>query len=170
MANAFQSLGFQHNFGFQGGSGVTPPPTPTSTVGGGGKRERQRRRIVVEIDGEEFVVQSEAEARALLAQTQALAQQQATIAAKAALNRARKLRRKTGGLRLPTMEVAIPEIRVRAPEANPDIAAMFVASQRAIDETYLRAAQALEMAYLAKREYLLGVDDDEVMTVLMHLE
>ncbi len=165
MANAFQTTGFQHP-GFQGSGGVTPPTVSGIRPAGGGKRERQRR-IIVEIDGEEFTVRSEAEAQALLNQANVIAKQQAEVAAKSALNRARKVRRKTGGLRLPTLEVAIPEIRVKSPEANPDIAAMVLAAQQAMDEIYLRAAQAIEMAYLARREYEQSVDDDEIVLLLM---
>jgi hypothetical protein len=148
---------------FSVGTFVPPPVTTGITPAGSGKRERQRR-IIVEIDGEEFTVRSEAEAQALLNQAHELARGQAQVAAKSALNRARKIKRKTGGLRLPTLEVAIPEIRLRTPD--PAIAEMVQAAQRAMDEIYLREAQIVEMTYLARIE-LDAQDDEDVITLLL---
>src|SRR6187399_2834123 len=128
MANAFQHGAFQQP-GFQTLGAVTPTPTPGSfniRNPAGGKSKRKKQRSVVEIDGEQFIVNSEAEAQALLEQARELAEPQAVVAAKSALNKARKVKRKTGTM--PTLEVAVPEIKFLS--GDPDVSDMVLAAQR----------------------------------------
>ncbi len=158
----FQPNVFQLNVFQNCGSGTTPPAIARSSPGAGGKR-RIPRRTLVEIDGETFVVRDMSEALALLANAREEAEQIAGRAAKTALNKARNVERKTG--KLPTLEIAVPALSV-APGADPDIAAMVVEAQRGVDEIYLRAAQAVELAWLAKRAYY-EQDEEDVATLLL---
>jgi hypothetical protein len=159
MTSAFQQNAFQDD-AFQI-DGVTPP-TPTVRPGAGNAARRKPRRTLVEIDGETFTVRSVAEAEALLAQARATAEEVAPRVAKTALNKARDVERKTG--KLPTLEVAVPELKATGDD---EIAALFVEAQRGVDEIYLRAAQAAELAWLARRAYY-EQDEDDAMILLLH--
>ncbi len=59
----------------------------------------------------------------------------------------------------------MPALQVAA-GADPDIAALVIEAQRGVDEIYLRAAQAVELAWLARRAYY-EQDEEDVMTLLL---
>ncbi len=158
MANAFQTTAFQHP-GFQGG-GVAPP-VARYPAGGVAKKHR---RTLVEIDGQTHSVRNPEEAQALLVQARIDADANATRAAKTALNRARDQQRKTG--KLPTLEVAVPAIRVIG-RPDPEIRDLVIAAQQGVDEIYLRAAQAVELAWLARRAWY-EQDEEDVAILLLH--
>ncbi len=159
----FQPNVFQNNVFQNCGGGVTPPARPYPGPAGAGRKRRITRRTLVEIDGETFTVRSVEEAEALLANAREQAEAVAPRIAKTALNKARDVERKTG--KLPTLEVAVPALSVMA-GADPDIAALVAAAQRGVDEIYLRAAQAVELAWLARRAYF-EQDEEDVATLLL---
>ena len=164
MAFGFQGNAFQHNWGFQGGAAVIPGPVSGGFgTGEAGRKRKKKHKTLVEIEGVEYVVRSEYEARELLAKHQGEIIARAEAAAKTALNKARDVERKTG--RLPVLEVAIPEIEAE-PGGDPDIIAMMVEAQRGVDEAYLRAAQSMELAFLAQRAYR-EQDEEEAITLLL---
>lgn len=149
--------------------GVAPPvagryPGPAGAFAPGPAARRRHRRTLVEIDGEVHSVRSPDEAEVLLAQARADAEATASRTAKAALNRARDAQRRTG--KLPTMEVAVPAIRVIG-RPDPDIYALVVEAQQGVDEIYLRAAQAVELAWLARKAFF-EQDEEDAIILLLH--
>ncbi len=148
--------------GGTGSIGTFVPPPVNPRPFGAGVAGRKRRKYLIEIDGEQFVVNSEYEAQALIEQVNALAKQEAQAVAKTALNKARKVKRKTGVM--PTLEIAVPEIRVL--EGDDDLSALIAAGQQALDEIYLRAAQAAEIAWLAHRAAYEQDEEDVVILLL----
>lgn len=161
MAGGFSSAGFS-NAGFSTDGGVTPPVVTPYPGAAGAVPARKAKRTLVEIDGETFTVRSTAEAEALLANARVQAEAVAARVAKTALNKARDVERKTGTL--PTLEIAVPELKS---EGDPDITALVIEAQRGVDEIYLRAAQAVELAYLARRAYY-EQDEEDVSILLLH--
>ena len=160
MAGCFSSSQFQNTAFSTDGGAAQVNPYPGAAGGVAGKK---RKRTLVEIDGQTFEVRSVGEAQSLLAEARATAESVAARVAKTALNKARDVERKTG--KFPTLEVAVPALQVAA-GADPDIAALVIEAQRGVDEIYLRAAQAVELAWLARRAYY-EQDEEDVATLLL---
>lgn len=129
---------------------------PPSTGGAG--RSKRRRRHVVEIDGEDFIVNSEEEALELLER----AKQEAEQVAKQAIERAAKVKvrpvRKV--IADARKSLALPDIKAPGLE---DYAAQIT---QHIEELYQDALRTIEIAALiAKRER--EDEDDEDILLLM---
>jgi hypothetical protein len=125
--------------------------TPAGRGGG------RRRRYYVEIDGQEFVVNSVAEAVALLDRAAVLAETAAQKSAERVVEEALRKARRVG--KVAGVELKPPTIRV-APELRDALSA----SQRAIEQAYKDAAIAAEIQALMAFEAEL---DDEDILLLM---
>lgn len=116
----------------------------------GGRARKYRRRYIVEVDGQDFAVESEEDARALLESAKETAQEvveQAIVSAKAAP---------------PTLKA--PRIRVRGevgPELQSLIAEVALVRQQ-IRDLYERARRDAEIAYLMQLD-----DDEEAISLLL---
>lgn len=123
-------------------------------------RPSRRRRYVVEIDGEDFEVESVEHARALLDQARELAAQQAAeVAAREVPKRAQAARR-VG--RTKPVPLATPTIR----SPDPELAEAISAARRAINEIYRQASIDAELA-LRLRQRMADEDEDEAVTLLL---
>jgi hypothetical protein len=125
--------------------------TPAGRGGG------RRRRYTVEIDGQEFVVGSVAEAIALLDRAAALAETAAAKSAEQVVEDALRKARRIGKVSGVTLKP--PTIRV-APELRDALSA----SQRAIEQAYKDAAIAAEIQALLAFEA--EMDDEDILLLL----
>ena len=164
MANAFQSVGFQH-LGFQGGLGqINPPPLVTPTGGiGRVARRRLRHKIEVEIDGEVFEVRSEAEGVELLRRAREAAKEAARRAADAAAAKAATKESPAAVKR--ALTIPVPLLRVIRPDYSDQltqaIQAQIEAARADIERDYALAMQ------LARAYYERELDDEEVTILLL---
>jgi hypothetical protein len=121
-------------------------------------RARRVRRYILEIDGQEFVVHSAAEAQALLERARALASEAAQALAERSAGRAILRARVVG---------KAPQIELRPPTVTgpPELSAEVLAARAAIEQIYRDAAMLAEirllMAYMAER------DEEEVLLLAM---
>lgn len=124
----------------------------------GAGRPRRRQRVVIAIDGEDFVVESEEEAGALLDQAKEAAQEKAEQAIKrAAAARKREPRKVLADAR---KALEVPTITA---EGMSDYAAETVA---AIEELYRSAMRTIEVAAMFSRRDRDEEDDEEVLLLL----
>jgi hypothetical protein len=130
-----------------------PEPVPAQTPAG---ISRHRRRHYVEIDGQQFVVNSVDEARQLLEQARALAERQAEERRDVVV---KKLKRKR----------VVPVVRIAAPvvTASPELRADLAPLIADIDRLYERAAQAAELRLLMFKQ--LQAEDEHVEEDLLLL-
>jgi len=131
--------------------GVSGADVATGVTPAGGSR-RRRRRYYVEIDGQQFLVDTPDEAAMLLQQAAALATKAAQVAADAIVTartpRARRLG-KVAPVRL------VPRIKTDAPET-----AKLVAARSAIASIYDEAAMRAEMQLMLERQAALDDEQD----------
>jgi hypothetical protein len=128
--------------------------------GAGGKKRIRRRRIVVEIDGEEFVVESVADAKTLLDLARKEAQDKAKIAqdrANAALSRpVRKV--------LQDARKALAEPSVVVPKELQSAADTMLDDIRAL---YASTLQSIELSILMRQAEREQEDDELILLLLM---
>lgn len=139
--------------GYTAGLADTPPePEPTPTVTPAGKA--RKRRYYVEIDGQQFLVDSEPEARQLLEHARALAERQAEQLADKAV---RKLTRKR----------KVPRVRIDAPvvKASPelDLSPLIADINRLYRQAAVNAELRLRLAQLEREEQ---DEEDELLLLL----
>lgn len=128
----------------------TPDPTPTVTPAGSSRK----RRYVVAIDGQDFIVSSQAEAISLLQRARAIAEQQAEKLADTAV---RKLKRKR---KVPKVALPAPAVTVPA-EFRADLAPLIADIERLYRQAAVAAEIRLRLAQLQNEE-----DDDEESILL----
>lgn len=126
---------------------------------GAGRPRRQIRRVVVEIDGEDFIVNSEEEAIALLDKAKAEAEEVAKVqiqrAAKAAERKPRKVitdARKT---------LVLPEIK--APGLEEYVSQVL----SEIQDSYASAMRTIEVSALLRKRDRDEEDDEEVLMLML---
>lgn len=124
----------------------------------GAGRPRRRQRVVIAIDGEDFVVESEEEAVALLDQAKEAAQEKAEQAIKRAAAARKREPRKV--LADASKALEVPTITA---EGMSDYAAETVA---AIEELYRSAMRTIEVAAMLSRRDRDEEDDEEVLFLL----
>lgn len=145
-------------YGSFGGKIGTVVETPVAAVQGGGKP--RRRRYQVEIDGEVFDVESQADAEALLE----LARKEAERLAEVAIERATKRLKTPARKVMADARKALPVPVVSVP---PDMRAMADAILAQIRETYRSTLHTIEIAALMRdRERAIEEDDEEVLMLL----
>lgn len=126
----------------------------TSTGAGRSTRSRRKQRYFVEVDGQEFVVDSEQQARALLERARALAEREAEKASDEAVT---KLERKA---KIPEVRISAPEIKV-SPELRDDFAPILADIKRLYEQAALNAELRLRMERMAQQE-----EEDELLLLL----
>lgn len=136
------------------GSGGTARPAQ-----GAGKPSRNRRPRVVEIDGEDFVVNSEEEAIALLDQARDQAKQLAATAVKRAAAAERRPTRKV--IQDARRLLVAPEIT-----ASDDLQPLVQQAQDDIAATYASALASVEIAALLARRQREEEDDEDVLLLI----
>lgn len=133
-------------------SGVAPGGEPEARQRSGGGGKRPRRPIVVRIDDEEFIVETPAEARRLIAQAEQLAQD-------AAKTKAQELAAREQ-VRMRAARRAAPVVRIEAPDAAQEIESI----REQVDAVNARLqamyVSALRTALIA-RELQRRIDEDD---------
>jgi len=139
--------------GYKAGAGAAPTPTPAATTPTpAGSSSRTKRRYLVQIDGQDFPVASEAQAIALLQQARALAERQAEAKTKSVERRLRK-------------RAEVPAVALKAP----DIVVPFEFSAATapliadIERLYQRASMEMELRLLLEKQRQAEDDDEEVL-------
>jgi hypothetical protein len=127
------------------------PETPAVTPAGSSRR----RRYFVEIDGQHFPVNSEAEARALLEQARALAEKQAEAQSEKAV---RKLARKR---KVPKVKID-PPVVTASPEIKLDLAPLIADIERLYQRAAMNAEIRLRLAQIQAEE-----DEEEDLLLLL---
>jgi hypothetical protein len=143
--NAFDELAFLFD-----GSAATPEPTTQTPAG----RSKHRRRYFVEIDGQQFDVQSVEQAQELLSRTRALADQAAEKAAEVVETK-----------RKPKPKVAPVKLEAPKIKASPELKLDLSSTQDAINRAFKNAEIALEMRLLLNRAA--EQDEEEAIFLLM---
>jgi len=137
------------------GGGAVAPSTPSTAAG----RSRRRKSYVVEIDGEDFIVSSEAEAQELLTKATEQAEELARVtvarATKATHRPARKI---AADVR---KALVLPDV-----VAPPEFAGIAQSVLARIQEVYDSAARTVEIE-LALRKIQAQHDDDEETILLL---
>lgn len=151
---AFQSGAFQSG-AFQIGGDVVAPPTPAdfSPKKGGIPSRRYKKPYIVTVDGEDFVVNSLAEAEELL------------FDAKEALEEAVRVPEKPAQTDK-VLPVKAPRIRVSGP-TGPDLnklVEIVAAKRKEFREIYTDAERNIELSYLLR---IAAEDDDEEALLLL---
>lgn len=128
---------------------------PAQQPGGRGQRRRGRQRFYVEIDGQQFPVDSAQEAADLLQRARALAEQQAE----------QKVERVTKVLR---RKAQIPRVQIAAPDitASPEIQADLAPLIEDIRRLYKRAEETAELRLLMMKR-MRDEDDEDDLLLLM---
>jgi hypothetical protein len=130
------------------------PPTPEEpTVTPAGRKKK--RRYVVEIDGQQFEVESPSHAVSLLDRAREVARSHAEELAAKAVSTSRKVGRKP---------VPIPSPRISSPD--PELREIVREARKAINAVYKTAALDTELALLMARR-LAEEDEEEALLLLM---
>lgn len=111
---------------------AAPEPEPEPQVQKPAGRKRRRRRLVVEIDGEDFVVESVEQAVALLERAKEVAVAQIAQARTAAV-------RVDHGIKRPSIRTDSEELRPLVREKRAEIVALYDALLRDLEIQYLMA-------------------------------
>jgi hypothetical protein len=124
----------------------------------GRARRRRPRRLVVEIDGQDFEVGSEAEARELLDRAKALAEQTAEQTVKREVKKAKRKKRAVA-IAAPVIETSAPELKSLVSQYRDDIEAI-----------YQRMAIDAEISALLRKKLRDEDEDDEdaIAVLLLH--
>lgn len=125
---------------------------------GAGSNKRHKRRYYVEIDGQQFEVDSAQHAQALLERAAETAKQVAAEVAAEVVPRKRKSAASTKPVALPTPRISSPD---------PELADMVRQARIAINETYRKAAIDAELALLMALQRQRDNDDDDDETLLL---
>jgi hypothetical protein len=126
------------------------PEAPTVTPAG-----RKKRRYVVEIDGQQFQVDSPSHAVALLERAKELARVHAEELAAKAVPTSRKVGKRP---------VAIPTPRITSPD--PELRHVVREARKSFNDLYRETAIEVELAYLMARK-LADEDEEEALLLLM---
>jgi hypothetical protein len=131
------------------------PPEPEPEVAQTPAGISRKRRLYVEIDGQQFPVESVAEATELLQRARALAEKQADERAVVAT---KKLKRKR----------VVPKVRIAAPviTVSPEIAVDVSPLIADIERLYRQAAETAELRLLLARQ-MREEDEDEAELLLL---
>lgn len=142
-----QNLGFAASVS---GAVQPEPEAPTTQTPAG----RSRKRYYVEIDGQRFLVNSQAEAQELLSHAKALAERAADRAAEQV-----ETKRRT--------QVKVTRVKLRPPKvtASPELHLDLTDIRAQLKRVYEDAAMALEMRLLFQKQA--EEDDDESLILLM---
>lgn len=127
---------------------VPPTPAPQGQKPAG----RKRKRYMVEIDGQDFPVDSPAHATALLERAREIAVDHAQRLATAAVPRATKIGRKP---------IPLPTPSIRSPDA--ELNEVIREAHQKFNELYRSAAIDAELAHLMQR----AIEDDEEEAILL---
>lgn len=146
--NAFQRTG---NAFQQTDAAVVTGPRPA------GKASR-RKRYYVEVDGQQFFVDTEAQARSLLEQARAIAERQAEERSERV---AKQLKRKAIKGQVPKVEIKAPEITV-SPELRDLIPIV-----DDIKRLYAKAAELAELRLLMLKALRDEQDDEDDLLLLL---
>lgn len=135
---------------------VSLGPEPVVEQPSGAGKPKRRKRYLIEIDGQEFLVSSFAEAEALLQKAAALAQQ---VADQAAARNSKRTRRKKRAV-----QISKPVIETPNTEIQP-----LVSQYRAdIDKIYESMARDAEIRELLRLKLIEEDEDDAVIALLLH--
>lgn len=130
-----------------------PETAPTQTPAG----KSRRRRYFVEIDGQQFLVNSQAEAQSLLDHAKALAERAAEKAAE-----------RVEAKRKPEKKVAPVKLDPPKIEASPELNLDLTDIRNQLQRVYQDAALALEMRMLLQRQAEQEArDEEEALFLLM---
>jgi metal-dependent amidase/aminoacylase/carboxypeptidase family protein len=142
----------------------SPPAEDDETTTGGiaRRKPRKKRRMFVEIDGNQFPVNSAAEAAQLLSQARALAERKAEQSAATAETNVRRIARRTGTI--PALKVKAPDIRV-----SPELKAESRAVIAEIDRLYKQAATIAELRILMEERLKKEAADEMEAELLLLL-
>ena len=144
-----------------------PAPAPAPMVGAGRPSRERRRKVIIDIDGEEFIVSSKEEAAALLLQAQEIAEQKAVEeSAKAA----QSSQQRSKLVRLVKHKLKPPQITVEGPDdlqltAQVDVLAQQL--QQTIAELYSDAVRSAEIGILLRRKQDEDDEEDFVIGLLL---
>ena len=139
---------------------ASPATAPETSGGGIPRRLRRRQRYVVEIDGEEFVVDTPDQALELLNKAKQEAKELAEKAVKRAAAATKRPTRKV----IADARRALSTPEIKAPPELMDVAASVMES---IQATYKEALQAVEIAaWMAKRDADIERDDEDILLLL----
>jgi hypothetical protein len=130
-----------------------------SAVQPAGRPIRRRRPVVVEIDGQDFVVESVEEAQALLDK----AKEEAETLAKVQIQRAAKAEKRPTGKVIADARKTLVLPAIKAPGLE-DYAAQVLADIR---ETYASTMRTIEVAALLRKRDRDEEDDEEVLMLLL---
>lgn len=139
MIGGFQPLAFQTNY----------QQEVSSNVGG---KSRRHRRYFVDIDGQQFDVDSYEQARQLLQRAKALAVEEAPKLAEQTVQRIQRIG-------------TAPKIEVPRITASPELAEIVYPYRKAIQQAYRDAAQTAELRMLLEAKF--REDDDDDIFILM---
>lgn len=141
------------NLGFAAGGTVTPPApvAPTAQTPAGSRR----RKYFVEIDGQQFPVDSAAQAVELLLRARAIAEAQAEKKA----NRATKVLKR---------RAVVPKVRIAPPVivAPADLRADLAPLIADIERLYRQAAETAELRLLLLKQIEADEDEEDVLLLL----
>ena len=129
-------------------------------LGGHPKKDRKRKRVLVEIDGEEFIVASEEEAVLLLEQLREEAQKQADLVIERARKAVKRPSRKV--IADARKSLVLPEIK-----ADTTVSDMVAKISQEIEDLYKNALRTVEIGTLLKKQQ--DFEDDEETALLMLL-
>lgn len=136
---AFQPLAFQPNFQQVGASE-------------GAGRAKRRRRYFVEVDGQQFDVDSVEQARQILQKAKALAEVEAPKVAEQTVQRIQRIGT--------AHRIEVPKVT-----ASPELAEIVYPYRKAIQKAYNDAAQTAELRMLLEAKF--REDDDDDIFILM---
>lgn len=137
---------------------VPPVVAATQTGAGKSKRTSRKKAFVVEVDGEDFIVNSEAEAQNLLDKVRETAAENAAEVTQRAAAAATKPKRKV----LADARKALETPSIRVPQEFASAAADTLA---AIESIYREAMQAVEIGYMMRK--LADEQEEEDLLLLM---
>lgn len=131
-----------------------PQPEPEVVAQTAAGKSRKRRRLFVEIDGQQFEVESAQHAQAILERAKALAVQAAEEAAT-----------EIAVKRKPTAKVAAVKIEAPKIKASPELKLNLAPIRNELAQVYDRVAMELELRLLLERQA--AEDEEEAVFLLM---
>jgi hypothetical protein len=132
---------------------------------GGGRSRKSRRKYAVEIDGEEFLVESVAEAESLLRQAEEIAAEKAAKQVERAATQKKSRRAVVKDAR---RALPLPQVRVVGSDTDATAAAIesaLRASMQRIEEQYKSAIRSVEIAALMRMQA--EQDEEEALITLL---
>jgi hypothetical protein len=145
--------------GFWTNQGAPEPEPETDTAQTPAGKSRRHRRYVVEIDGQQFAVDSASQAVELLQRARAIAERQAEQQAEQKSQQAAKALTKKA--RVPRVRIAAPAIHV-----SPDIQADAAPLIADIERLYRQAEETAELRLLLLKQMADEDDEDDVLLLL----